>query len=114
MLKSFFYNDKINDLISHVVVPSYEENSGETFWFENDVADYTSDWPCADVVRASMMAPGFFDSLIIGDSEFSFEFKDGGVAYNNPAKHMLSKLIYEGADLENIFILSLGTGKTQF
>lgn len=61
-----------------------------------------------------MMAPGFFDSLVIGDSSCGFEFLDGGVAYNNPAKHMVANAVSRGADIENIFVLSLGTGKSRF
>ena len=58
-----------------------------------------------------MMSPGFFDSMVIGDEEYGFSFMDGSIAYNNPAKHMVSNAIGKGVDIENIFVFSIGTGK---
>lgn len=58
-----------------------------------------------------MMSPGYFDSMIIGDEEFGFEFLDGSIVYNNPAKHMVANAISKGVDIEDIFVLSIGSGK---
>lgn len=47
------------------------------------------------------------------DSEAEeFDFIDGGVAYNNPAMHLIAKEIKkDDVEIEDIFLLSLGTGK---
>lgn len=50
VLDSYFFEDKINDLVNQVSIPSFEENSAQTFWFENDVVEETADWPVSDVV----------------------------------------------------------------
>ena len=42
------------------------------------------------------------------------ELLDGGVAYNNPAMHMVYKALNSGVEMEDIFILSLGTGKQTY
>ena len=118
MLNKYFFEHKVNQLINQMSIPSFEENSGQTFWFENDVCDATSDWPVSEVLMASMSSPSFFAPLTISadpsmPSLPAFEFIDGSTTQNNPAKHMVANAIGKGVDLSNIFVVSIGTGKTK-
>ena len=113
VLDNYFFEDKVNLLVKQISIPTFEDISGDTLWFENDVCEDTSDWPVAEAVQASMMAPGFFESMVKEDEAFNFEFLDGGIAYNNPAKHMVCNAVAKGAPIENIFVLSIGSGKTK-
>ena len=65
-----------------------------------------------DAVYASTATPGIFSEAIINDE---FKFIDGGegdelFSNNNPTKSLIAEAIQQGYSLENINVISLGTG----
>ena len=118
LLDVYFSEHRINLLLNQLSIPAFEENSGTTFWFENDACDDASDWPVSEVLLGAMASPTFFSSLEVPVDPYmpasvAFEFTDGSIAWNNPAKHMVANAIADGADLADVFVVSIGTGKTK-
>jgi len=82
-----------------------ERYGGRKCWYD--------DLPLWKICTASASAPTFFPpyDLPFGDSGQDLPHIDGGVAANNPDLAALSHAMHLGHRLEDVAILSIGTGK---
>lgn len=69
-------------------------------------------YPLRDVARATSAAPTFFEPVAVSDAMgfLRMALADGGLFANNPAVCALAEALKLGATLDEILMLSLGTG----
>lgn len=116
---------RLDDCRTRVCIPSFDLNKGEMHVFTTrHNKEYIRDYhiPATEVALASAAAPIYFTPYCFSynkiDSEelqYYYSNVDGGVFANNPALIGLTEAIYKlGIPLENIELLSLGTGNVNF
>ena len=69
---------------------------------------WDADLKLTQVTRASAAIPGLFKAYRVENGEG--HYMDGGIACNQPCAAARAQLIKEGVPLENIVVLSVGTG----
>lgn len=109
------FGDKVlNDAATRLVVPSFEGRHGEPFLYKTPHhPDYQKDrhQRFAHVALHTSAAPSYYPAI---DNDGLFMI-DGGIWANNPVMNALVDVLacYD-VPRENIRILSLGTGETEF
>lgn len=115
-LDTYFGNLTLDDCTTNILIPAYEANRNETFFFKSnrdtkvtDDRTYTR-WKLSEVCRATSSAPTFFDPFSVQKEGENFLFIDGAISANNPtlAAVLYAMEIY-GPDID-ILVVSLGTG----
>ncbi|QNU68379.1 patatin-like phospholipase family protein [Ruminiclostridium herbifermentans] len=118
LLKKYLGTSKLSECLTRVLIPSYEIELRRPFFFKSWLAKSKNDkkhnfymW---QVARATSAAPTYFEPFkleIDKDTNEYYSFIDGGVFANNPAMCAFAdaKVIYK--NIEDILIVSLGTGE---
>lgn len=105
---------KMKDLMKPTVITAHQYSSTEskTILLTNDHPEY-SQWDISEAILAACSSPYFFPPLDLGATETASSTKicDGGVAVMNPTEVMVQKAVEMGYKLEEINVLSLGTGE---
>ena len=118
LLKKYLGTSRLSDCLTHVLIPSYEIGLRRPFFFKSWHAqnknDRKHDFYLWQVARATSAAPTYFEPFKLekdNDNSEYYSFIDGGVFANNPAMcaYAEAKVIYK--DIDDIMIVSLGTGE---
>jgi len=106
-LKEIFGDLKCEDVIQRFFITSVRTDGEKGFkvWSNQDKGVYFR-----DVMASSMVAPNFFERILIYvKGLYEGCFVDGGLAQNNPSMCAISALLNDGVDLEHIRCLNFGT-----
>lgn len=112
-------NYKITDLVTDIIVPSYDTLEGISYYFRSKCAvkNPKCNYNLTDVCDASSAAPTYFPPVYVEghDSKSDYlgrNFVDGALVTNSPVMVAISHAIKDyGVDINDIVVLSLGTGK---
>ena len=106
-----------------LLIPAYDVTYGNTTYFCNDApesASWHNDMPVWQICVSSASAPTFFpiyklewtDKRANPPAPWEFPHVDGGVTANNPSFCAIDKALSLDISLNDISLLSIGTGKT--
>ena len=114
----YFGEARLKDALTNVLVTSFEIELRTPWFFRSSRAKTADeyDFPMTKVARATSAAPTYFEPLRLEgegkDKGKHWALVDGGVYANNPAMcALVDALTVHGAKLEDVLILSLGTGE---
>ncbi|WP_017720400.1 patatin-like phospholipase family protein [Kamptonema formosum] len=104
----------------YILILAYDVYSRNTTWFANNPADAGAWYDNIDlwkICTASSSAPTYFPPYELPyNAEQSLPHIDGGVSANNPSLVAIAHALFieeqNGLDLNNLAVLSIGTGKT--
>ena len=106
---------KMKDVVKpYILMVAYNMSTEEpTFFVNKDCQDslWYSDIPLWEICVCSASAPTYFPPYELKDKGESYAYVDGGVAANNPTLAAVSHAIKLGYKLEEISVISIGTGK---
>ncbi len=118
VLKKYLGTSRLSDCLTHVLIPSYELGLRRPFffksWYTQNKNEKKNDFYMWQVARATSAAPTYFEPFKLetgGDNAEYYSLIDGGVFANNPAMCAFAdaKVLYK--DIEDIMMVSLGTGE---
>ncbi|MDJ0732164.1 MAG: patatin-like phospholipase family protein [Crocosphaera sp.] len=106
-----------------LLIPAYDVTYCNTTYFCNDDPNgehWYNDLPVWQICVSSASAPTFFpiykiewtDERTTPSEPWQFPHVDGGVTANNPSLCAIGKALSLGKSLDDISLLSIGTGKT--
>lgn len=114
----YFGEARLKDALTNVLVTSFEIELRTPWFFRSSRAKNADeyDFPMKKVARATSAAPTYFEPLRLEgegkDKGKHWALVDGGVYANNPAMcALVDAITIHGAKLEDVLILSLGTGE---
>lgn len=120
LLKKYFKNKKLSELLRPCIIPSYNISKRSTHFFTQHDARTSngSDFYVRDVARATSAAPTYFEpALITSDSGEDYPLVDGGVFANNPALCAFVEVLHKFPNTgskkmtaNDILMVSIGTG----
>lgn len=108
VLNGYFGQTQFSDITKPTLITSFNLNRSTAAIFKSNSGSMTN--KCnniATIVDASTSAPTYFPPININNELYV----DGGICANNPAVASLSYALSLGYKLNNIKILSLGTGR---
>lgn len=111
VLKEYFGDTLLSELLTPVVITSYDTVSRKPFYFKSQKAmtNGMRDFFAVQAATATAAAPTYFSPYKLTESEMSMCLLDGGIFANNP-----SQILYNEAKTmdyhEDCFLLNLGTG----
>lgn len=115
VLERYFGSARLKDALADVLVPSYEIERRQPFFFRSriarDSAEY--DYPLRDVALATSAAPTYFEphQIIVNEDPLDYyALVDGGVFANNPAMCAYAEAKADDARAD-VLLVSLGTGE---
>jgi patatin-like phospholipase/acyl hydrolase len=115
VLKEYFGDSRLKDAATAVLVPSYDIELRNPFFFKSTKArmDATRDFPMWEVARATSAAPTYFEpaKLLAEDALGYYALVDGGVFANNPAMCAYVEARALHPNESEFLIVSLGTGQ---
>jgi patatin-like phospholipase/acyl hydrolase len=115
VLQEFFDDVLLSQVLTEVVIPSYEIEQRECYFFKSRKAksDLTDNFLLRQVARATSAAPTYFSPcrIYLGGDKPPLALVDGGVFANNPTLcgFAEAKRIYGQAT--DFLVVSLGTGQ---
>jgi uncharacterized protein len=114
VLEEYFGDARLKDAVQEVLVPSYELETREPWFFARHKAQadpQKNDFAMRYVARATSAAPTYFEPLELDTMKPPGGFVDGGVYANNPAMcgYVEAKELHP--DAEEVLVVSLGTGQ---
>lgn len=112
-LDFYFQDTRLKQVITNVIVPTYEIEQDKTFFFKANRAklELSRDCYLRDLAYATTAAPTYFrPARLVNGMGDTLTLVDGGVSANNPtmAAAVYAVELY-GTDIE-LFIVSIGTG----
>jgi patatin-like phospholipase/acyl hydrolase len=122
VLNEIFQNARISDCITPILIPTYNVETNEPFYFSTRKAfqQRNLNFRLFDVCKATSAGPTYLPAHMLWEPKRMI-CVDGGVFQNNPTTSALvevikyPKLYYGNNDdtltLDKIFILSIGTGR---
>jgi patatin-like phospholipase/acyl hydrolase len=112
-LEKYFGNTKLNQVVTEVLVPTYEIEQYKTFFFKSYRAKKEPRYNCLikDLAYATSAAPTYFPPMHLTDeSGRKLTLIDGGISTNNPtAAAVVHALDIYGSNID-LFVVSIGTG----
>lgn len=119
VLNEYFGGALLSDAITDVIIPSYDIERRQPFFFKSSDAKNTNktgcDFPMRIAARATSAAPTYFEPAKIdtGGFEDYYALIDGGLVSNNPAMcaYVEARKLYPDREAKDFFLLSLGTGR---
>jgi patatin-like phospholipase/acyl hydrolase len=116
ILRSYFGEARLQDVITNVFVPAYEIQKRDPFFFRSSRAreDPAFDFPLWAVARATSAAPTYFaPAEVTAQGGETWVNVDGGLYANNPSIWAMADVLAEGVPLDNILVASLATASKQ-
>jgi uncharacterized protein len=114
-LHKHFGDVRLKDAVKPVLIPSYDLEKQIPIFFKSEKArtDPTYDFAMRDVVRATSAAPTYFppEKIDTGDPLNYYALIDGGVVAGNPAMCAYAEAIKMGHAVDDVVVVSLGTGE---
>ena len=116
ILGEYLGNATLKDCFKDIVMPSYDIELREPYFFKTRRANESPDRNhyLRDAVRATSAAPTYFEPAPVWSLQDPEPTRrvlvDGGVFVNNPAMCALAEAISLKNELDDILLLSLGTG----
>lgn len=109
---------KIKDVVKpNILIVAYDMSKDEPWFFNNNNNNIFSQWysnlPLWEICVSSASAPTYFPPYELKNQGESSPHIDGGVAANNPTLAAVAYAIKLGHKLEEISVLSIGTGETK-
>lgn len=110
LLIEYFGVATLSDVVTDLLITAVDCRKQDQTFFFNSKKVKTGDqknhllWQAA---RATSAAPTFFEPFSLDDHHFV----DGGVTTNNPAQSAFTHALESGFKPQDIFLLSLGTGR---
>ena len=119
VLKKYLVKNKLPIKIKDVVKPNilivaYNMSTGEPSFFVNQNSQnsaWYSDIPLWEICVSSASAPTYFPPYELKNQDENYPYVDGGVAANNPTLAAVAYAIKLGHKLEEISVISIGTGE---
>lgn len=114
VLEEYFGSTRLSQALKNVLVTSYDIRRREAFFFRSYRAKLKEnyDFPMRNVARATSAAPTYFAPESLKGKGRTYALIDGGVFANNPSLCAVADAVQEfGKDLDQIFMVSLGTGE---
>lgn len=113
VLQEFFGATMLSEAITDVIIPSYEIEKRQPFFFKSKKARESADddflmWQAA---RATSAAPSYFEPVQIMANGKVLSLVDGGLVANTPAMCAYAELLRWHPGETNVLVLSLGTGE---
>lgn len=114
LLKKYLKETTLDKALTQVMVTSWAKSGnneiGESKIFDSDSSD--CDFKMWQAAAATSAAPTFFDAAFIArHSDNSKKYHvDGGIFANNPIQIGINRLLEKGIKLEDIEVVSIGTG----
>lgn len=104
---------KIKDVVKpNILIVAYNMYEDEPSFFVNQDSQWYSDIPLWEICVSSASAPTYFPPYELKSQDKSYPYTDGGVAANNPTLAAVGYAIKLGHKLEEISVISIGTGET--
>ncbi|MDJ0556726.1 MAG: patatin-like phospholipase family protein [Microcoleaceae cyanobacterium MO_207.B10] len=104
---------KIKDVVKpNILIVGYDMSKDEPWFFNNTFSWWYSNLPLWEICVSSASAPTYFPPYELKGEGQSYPHIDGGVAANNPTLAAVAYAIKMGHKLEDISVLSIGTGQT--
>jgi uncharacterized protein len=114
VLKEYLGETRLADALTNVIVPSYDIENRQPFFFKTAYAADGRDenFLMREAARATSAAPTYFDpfKLVTPKPVGYYALVDGGVFANNPAMCAWAELSSDGVPAD-AKLLSLGTGE---
>jgi len=115
-LEKYFGDARLSETIKPVILTSYDVENNEVIMFKSRRSnDYNYDLSLVDACLSSTAAPSYFPPHEMNWMGVDRIFVDGGVYVNNPSMAAIAEALrykygYEDLKIEDIQLLSLGTG----
>jgi len=103
-LAVYFDGLRMSDALCRLMLATYDLNSRQLRVIDSNLHPNRS---MSRMVSASAAAPGFFAPVAVGNEML---LTDGGMGLSNPALFAVAQLVGEGVALQDITVVSLGTG----
>lgn len=101
----------MKDLMKPTVITAHSVGAeSKTILITNDDPEYR-EWDISEAILAATSSPYFFPATTVGDENSQNRIYDGGVSAMNPTEILVQKALDQGYALEDIHVLSLGTGE---
>lgn len=113
VLRDYFGDIPLSKAVTETLVTSYELETRQPWFFARHKArkDPTYDFPMRFVARATSAAPTFFEPEELKATKPHGGLVDGGVFANNPAMCGYVEMKMLRPELEEVLVVSLGTGQ---
>lgn len=121
ILKQFLGNRRMSELLKPCLITSYDIQERKAVFFTSHDAKHkdNADFPIWQVARSTSAAPTYFPpALAVAEDDLQFHTIDGGLFANNPTMCAVVEAMKIFKDeknklsrLDNLFILSIGTGE---
>jgi patatin-like phospholipase/acyl hydrolase len=117
VLHSFFGQSLLSDSLTEVLITSYDIERRSPFFFKRHKAKKSDgrDYLIREIARATSAAPSYFEPAKCTniDKSQTFFLIDGGVYANHPAMCAYAEVKALYPDVNQITLVSLGTGGVQ-
>lgn len=112
VLEEYFGDARLSEAVTDVLVPSYEIEGRTPLFFKSRKAreNPADDYLMRHAARATSAAPTFFEPVHIKTKSRAHSLVDGGVVANNPAMCAYAEVRRHQPELDDVLIVSLGTG----
>jgi uncharacterized protein len=115
VLEEYFGDARLKDVLTNVLISSYEIEKRFPFFFKSSRAKQRADYdfPMKKVARATSAAPTYFEPLKLEAQESPgyYALIDGGVYANNPAMCGYVEAVSTQKEPCDCLVVSLGTGE---
>jgi patatin-like phospholipase/acyl hydrolase len=113
VLRDYFGDALLSNAVTETLITSYELETRQPWFFARHKArkDPTYDFPMRFVARATSAAPTFFEPEELKATKPPGGLVDGGVFANNPAMCGYVEMKMLRPDVEDVLVVSLGTGQ---
>ncbi|MEP7264426.1 MAG: patatin-like phospholipase family protein [Bacteroidota bacterium] len=118
-LKEYFGDVKLAQLLKPCLIPTYETDLRQTYFFGQHKAKDdpgSRNYFVRDVCRATSSAPSYFEPAHIkSEGNYSHSFIDGGIFANNPGMCAYAEVrgAYDDPKARDMYLVSVGTGSTK-
>ena len=110
LFEEIFSNDLYLSIKKPTLINAYDFVNNEAIIFKSSGGSDSKYNPLvSEVANATTAAPTYFPSVITNEPN-PRNLIDGGVASNNPSLCLISEALHQGFALDNIKLLSFGTG----
>lgn len=113
LLEDYFGNALLSEALTRVLVPSYEIQIREPWFFRSERAKAQPeryDYLMSEVARATSAAPTYFPPELIEQDGHGWALIDGGTFANNPGMCAWAEARHCAPD-RDVLLVSLGTGE---